>query len=186
MNTSKEWLPLNWGIPFSLVAVTDSDLGRFAVLEMIQDKQARGFGKPTFICQPLRFGEGFLNRVQNASELREKLRGIFSFSPFSTSTMSIVRINQLKPKGFNWLMRSPIVFFVIFGIKNVRFFYNVTSTVKSRTHTVWEAPDVELLDSTKIIENFCYKNRKHQYYKAPAKKSDNSTRLKLSKKGEAR
>ncbi len=77
MNASKEWLPLNWGIPFSLVAVTDGNLGRFAVLEMIQDKQARGFGKPTFICQPFRFGEGFLNRVQNASELREKLRGIF-------------------------------------------------------------------------------------------------------------
>ena len=69
---------------------------------------------------------------------------------------------------------------------SVRFFYNVTSTVKSRTHTVWEVPYFELLDSTKIIENFCYKNRKHQYYKAPAKKSDNSTRLKLSKKGEAR
>ena len=77
MNASKEWLPLNWGIPFSLVAVTDSNLGRFAVLEMIQDKQARGFGKPTFICQPFRFGEGFLNR-SNASELtQEKLWGIF-------------------------------------------------------------------------------------------------------------
>jgi hypothetical protein len=38
------WLPLNWGIPFSLVAAIGGDLGRFAALDMIQSKQARGLG----------------------------------------------------------------------------------------------------------------------------------------------
>lgn len=98
MNASKEWLPLNWGIPFFLVAVTDSNLGRFAVLEMIQDKQARGFGKPTFICQPFRFGEGFLNRSKCLRAYTGKALGHFSFSPFPSSHfVRNVCINRRKP-----------------------------------------------------------------------------------------